>query len=154
MIPSSGLNPCASAAGPPPLPLTSAYDCTAWRKACPTSGPSTTSNTIHARELASSRRSLSNSSRHAPTSRERKKDLLDVGVGTIGARAELVERAFADDASVAQQHESVANPGGIVQLVDREQQRSPARRDLTEHRANLSHLPEVESIERLVEQQQ
>src|SRR5690242_199462 len=103
-------------------------------KACPTSGPSTMRSTSQARELASSRRSLSNKRRHDVASGERKKNLFDVGVRQLGATAQLVQCAFADDESLAEQHETIANAHRIVELMDREQKRASLGRNSTEQR--------------------
>src|SRR5260370_42579227 len=57
-MPSSGDNPCASADGPPPMPLASAYESTAVMNPCPTNGPIIRSNNQKAREAISSRNSF------------------------------------------------------------------------------------------------
>ena len=57
-MPSSGDSPCASAAGPPPIPLASAYAFTAVMKLCPVSNPTISSNSQNARLAASSAISL------------------------------------------------------------------------------------------------
>jgi hypothetical protein len=56
-MPSSGLSPCESAAGPPPAPLASPHRLTAVANAWPTSGPTLNAKTRSAREATSSRHS-------------------------------------------------------------------------------------------------
>src|SRR5436305_2692302 len=131
MTPSTGLTPCASAAGAPLAPLTSAYESTAVMNAWPTSGPSTTSRMTHAREVASSRDSLLNRVRNTTSLGEREKDVFDVAVRTIGSRTQLVERPLTHDSSVAQQDQAITNPRRIMQLVDRQEERPPPRGDAT-----------------------
>src|SRR5262245_52282994 len=96
----------------------------------PTSGPITRSSTHHALDATSSRHSFFRSHTKGEL-RERKKDLFQVSrVSTLGLTAlavcppgpgrQLVERPFAADATAAQQHEPIADPCGVVDLVDRE----------------------------------
>src|SRR5690242_18589819 len=121
-------------------------------KAWPTSGPRRTRSTSHAHDAASSRRSLSSRRRHGASLGEGKKDLLDIRAGASGARPQLVERSLANDASIAQEHEAIANARGVVQLMDREEERTAGGRYATQEGAHLAGLPEVQSVERLVEQ--
>src|SRR5881628_947220 len=134
------------------MPLTSAYVVTAVMNACPTRGLSNASRRSSARELASSRPSFSSSQRS--TSREGKKHLFDVGAGASSLSPKLVERSFTDDAAIAQEHEAVSDAVGVVQLMDGEEQRTPAGRDASQQGADLAHLAQVETVEWLVEQQQ
>src|SRR5690348_12525327 len=113
-----------------------------------------TSKTIHARELASSRRSLPNRRRQTAASGERKKDLFDVSLGQPSAFAQLVECPLAHDASVAQQHQAVAHPRCVVQLVDRKQQRSSGGREMPDQGNCLTSLTRIETVEWLIEERQ
>src|SRR3954466_9191796 len=152
-MPSSGLSPWANAAGPPEAPLASAYESTAVMKACPTSGPRRTRSTSHAQDAASSRRSLSSRRRQGASLGEGKEDLLDVRAGPAGACPQLVERSLADDASVAEEDEAIADARRVVQLMNGEEQRASGRRHPAQERTHLADLAEIESVERLVEQQ-
>src|SRR5436309_14804770 len=98
------------------MPLTSAYVVTAVMNACPTRGPSNASRRSSARELASSRPSFSSSQR--ATLREGKKHLFDVSAGASSLSQTLVERSVTDDAAIAQEHEAVADEGGVVHYMD------------------------------------
>src|SRR3982751_1227506 len=152
-MPSSGLRPWASAAGPPEAPLASAYESTAVMKACPTSGPRRTRSTSHAHDAASSRRSLSRRRRQGASLGEGKEDLLDVRAGSAGACAQLIERSLADDASIAEEHQPIADARRVLQLMDGEEQRASRRRHPAQERTHLADLAEIEPVERLVEQQ-
>src|SRR5262249_51306466 len=117
--------------------------------ATPTSGPIASSSTHHARDANSSRHSLRSSQRKATaerteiaekeffsvdsviaavaSSRERKKDLFQVVAGRAasgrGDRGQFLERSLAARATAAQQHESIADPSGIANLVNRQEHR-------------------------------
>src|SRR5947207_14396634 len=108
--------------------------------ACPTSNPVTTSNSQYARDAASSRNSFSTSHRH---SRERKKHLLEPTIGHTGTLAQFVDRAVADDAAVAEQHQTVADPRGVVQLVDRQEERTATVAVRAQHVHHLARLPQI-----------
>ena len=58
-------------------------------------------------------------------------DLLEIPAlgraARAGQRGELVERALAADAPAAEQHEAIADAGGVGDLMDREEQRPAAR---------------------------
>src|SRR4051812_4581916 len=120
-MPSSGLRPWASAAGPPDTPLASAYESTAVTKACPTSGPRRTRSTSHAHDAASSRRSLSRRRRQGASLGEGKEYLIDVRARSTGARAQLVERSLADDTSITEEHQPIADARRVVQLMNGEE---------------------------------
>src|SRR3954471_17174816 len=98
-------------------------------KVTPTNGPIASSNTHHARDATSSRYSFATSHRKEKTTPvfseslgERKEDLFEIvgrGAARSGEGAELVERAFAADRSAAQQHEPIAHPRRVLDLMDR-----------------------------------
>src|SRR3954469_17674248 len=121
-------------------------------KVTPTSGPIATSNTHHARDAISSRYSFATSQRKEKTAEgaenaetndrsalfafspvfsgslcERKEHLFEVArrarTARGGERSELVERAFAADPSAAQQHEAIAHPRRVVDLMNRQEHR-------------------------------
>src|SRR4051812_7665450 len=97
-MPSRGLNPCDSAAGPPAIPLASAYRLVDVMNACPTSSPRTSISSQYDREATSSRSSFSRNQRKLdePRSREGKKHLLETTtrVDDTGLVPELVEIPF------------------------------------------------------------
>src|SRR5579859_3375526 len=93
-------------------------------KETPTSGPMAMSSTHQDREASSSRASLATS--QATGLRERKEDLFEIVAGAIGFGGEFGDGAFAADASAAEEDEAIAEAGGVGDLVDREEQRSPA----------------------------
>ena len=76
-----------------------------------------------------------------------------LGADPLCAR-KLVERSLADDAAAAQQNETIANARGVAQLVDRQKQRAPCRACVAQDLHDVARLPEIESVERLVEHQQ
>src|SRR3954447_14025844 len=122
-------------------------------KVTPTSGPIATSNTHHARDATSSRYSFATSHDKEETAEgaeladknvfspisafsavpslcERKEHLFQILRGAAaggGERSELVERAFAADAAAAQQHEAIAHPRRVVDLVNRQEHGPPRR---------------------------
>src|SRR5690349_12295140 len=95
----------------------------------PTSGPMSTSITHQERDAISSRHSLARSQRHGDLG-ERKKHLLEIGGmapdAPGGYGRQLVVRAFAGDPAVAEEHEPIADPGGIADLMDRQNYRAAA----------------------------
>src|SRR6266480_1310364 len=124
-MPSRGVNPCGNAAGPPPMPLASAYNPTEVIKLWPTSGPIIKSISQKDREAISSRHSFISSWTKL---RERKKDLLDTTVRKIGAGAQLVNGSFAHHSAATQQHQMITDAPGINQLMDRKHLRAMRRR--------------------------
>ena len=77
---------------------------------------------IHqARAATSSRHSFSSSQRKGLLG-EGKKDLFESGVGVTGFRGQLFGGAFAADAAVAEEDESIAEFFGFGDLVDGEKQ--------------------------------
>src|SRR5690349_21855743 len=95
-------------------------------KVTPTSGPISASMTHHERDVVSSRHSLRKSHVQALLC-EGKEDLLEVRLQVMAGalaseRGERVEGAFGDDPAAAQQHEAVADFGGIGDLMDGEKE--------------------------------
>src|SRR5437868_12812882 len=116
----------------------------------PTSGPISTSMTHHARDVSSSRHSFSRSQTKGVL-RKGKEDVFQVqGVHGVHASAELFDGALAADAAAAQEHEAIADPRGVADLVDGEKERPPARGVRAQGGADLARLAQVESIEGLV----
>src|SRR5258706_202110 len=161
--PTSGKNasPAPIALEAAPLrPLTSAYVRTAPMNETPTSGPMSTSITHQARDDSSSRHSFSSSHSHAGRVRlrERKEYLFEAaavrrGAARSGHGRQLVERAFAADASAAQQHEAIADSRGIGDLMNRQHERA-APGDLRAQRVgDFARLPQIEAVERFVREQ-
>ena len=93
--------------------------------------------------------------------RERKKHLFEICRDAVDALAcapasdaSSVDRAFAADAAAAQQHEPIAEARRIADLMDRQEQRPPARRVGAQAAAMSRRLAQVEAVERLVDEQQ
>src|SRR5258708_11793722 len=110
----------------------------------PTRGHMTSSNTHHALDAISSRISLFRSHRKADLG-ERKKHLFEVlGRSRHIARCcqgrELLNGAFATHSTVTQQHKPVAEARGMVDLVNRHEQRSSTVRVGPECRCDVSRL--------------
>src|SRR5436305_223313 len=116
-MPSSGESPCASAAGPPPIPLASAYAFIAVMKLCPVSNPTISSNSQNARLAASSAISL------RTRSRKRKKNLLECA----HSRGQLAERSLGHRLAVIEQQKSIACARGVAELVNGEDERAAVR---------------------------
>src|SRR4051812_42994756 len=93
----------------------------------PTSGPTSSSITHHARDASSSRHSFSSSQRNGPLGGRRKFLPRRRGfAGGLAARAAAGDsgaRAFAADAPAAQQHEPIADAGGVGDLMNRQEDR-------------------------------
>src|SRR6185503_12000660 len=92
---------------------------------CPVSGPMTSNSSHHDRADNSSRNSLAKSK----TLRESKENILQATLAVCRqsrSYAQLIQCAFAGDAAIAQQHQTVTNTGCIDELMNREHQRSPA----------------------------
>src|SRR6266511_2250653 len=179
--PMSGENASPTPTAVPFSPLASAYVCTALMNDTPTSGPMSSSITHHARDDRSSRHSLARRTRNGLTaepaepaerslffavfaafaflvvSGERKEDLFEIrGRGRRPhpcPRRELGDRAFAADATVAQEDETIADARGVGDLVDRQKQRPPGLRVRAQRGRQLARLAQVEAVERLVGQQ-
>src|ERR1700731_3470232 len=112
-----------------------------------------------ARPSSTSRSSLVNKGRsgtrrNAAVSGERKEYVLQPCRDLAGPPAQLIERTGPADAAAREQDEAVADPLRIDQLVDREDKRAPASRNLAQHVHHLARLSEVESVEWLVHEQQ
>src|SRR6476661_9754631 len=115
-------------------------------KACPTSGPVIASSSQYAREARSSRASRAIS---AETLRKREEHLLHAAFRDSGVLAEPGEGPLPHHAAAGEQHEAVAGAAGVGELMDREEQRPPARRLVAENEGRLAGLAQVEPVERL-----
>src|SRR5438309_92092 len=82
---------------------------------------------------------------------ERKHDPLQAAFNHPGLPAQFVERALADHAAEAEQHQAVADARGVGELVDREKERAVAARDLAQERHYVARLAEVETVEGLIQ---
>src|SRR2546430_15453380 len=105
-----------------------------------------------ARPLAISHSSLASNGwigapRTTAFSGERKEDVLQGGCGFPGLRAQLREGPDTADATFGEQHEAVADAGGITQLVNGEHERSPIARDVAQDIHDVACLPKVEAVE-------
>src|ERR1700737_2675243 len=100
-----------------------------------------------ARPLSTSRSSLLNKGRsgtrwNAAVSGERKEHILQSGPELTGAPAQLIERSVSAHAAAREQHETVAHPLRVNELVNRQDQRAPATRGLAQPRQHLPALPQ------------
>src|SRR5256885_11795344 len=125
--PTNGENASPTPADVPFSPLASAYVRTALMNDTPTSGPIASSMIHHDRDATSSRASL-RSSHTSAALREGKEYLFQVAAARgsaarRGERRQFVDRALAADAAAAQQDEPIADARGVVDLVDRQEQR-------------------------------
>src|SRR2546423_2805103 len=149
----------------------------------PTSGPIASSSTHHAREATSSRYSFRSSQRKADAkaakgakknswlffacfalfalndcSGERKEYFFEVvaraAAPRSGHRGELLQRAFTARAAATQQHEPIADARGVANLVNRQEHRPPSRGVRAQRLRDVAALAEVETLERLVGEQQ
>src|SRR3954469_10727343 len=151
-------------------------------KVTPTSGPIASSSTHQARDATSSRYSLATSQRHEEktaervkiaekkflfalfaiaavfsVSGERKEHLFQIGGGFTarpGLRRQFVERAFAANPSPTQQDEPIADALRILDLVNRQEHRPAGRGVRAQGLRDIAALPEIETVERLIGQQQ
>src|SRR5579872_5108404 len=101
----------------------------------PTSGPISSSIVHHARDATSSRHSLASSQKKAARPLcERKEDLFQVGRSAVAVTrrggGERVERPFAAHDAVAQEHEAIADPRRVADLMNREDECTPQLRML------------------------
>src|SRR5262245_40810223 len=119
----------------------------------PTSGPIAASITHHARAVMSSRHSFATRIRRArvrqpAASGEGKKQVLEAR-RRVGARerGELVDGPFAARAPAAQEHEAIADAGGVGDLVDGEDERAAVGGVAPQRPGNFASLAEVESVE-------
>src|SRR5216683_4995355 len=127
-------------------------------KLYPTSGQ-TSSNMVHsARPLTISASSFASNgyngaSENADALGERKKDLLQRPGRESGLRAQLVEGTNAPHLPSCEKDETVANPLGVDQLVNGENERAALRGLIADHFNDVAGLPEIEAIEWLVHEQ-
>ena len=91
-----------------------------------------------ARPLTISRNSLASNGRNGARAKgvasgERKEDVLESGRRHPGLRAQVRERADATDPAVREQHEAVADPFGVDQLMNGQNQRASVARNVANH---------------------
>src|SRR5437899_8676226 len=84
--------------------------------------------------------------RTTAVSGERKEVLLQAAGGEMRAHAEVTECAGPADAAVSEQDKAVADPFGIQQLMDRQDQGAPLGRAPPEHAHDLTRLLENEAV--------
>src|SRR5690348_16582038 len=123
----------------------------------PTSGPMNRSRTHQELDQASSRHSFSTSQRNGGLG-ERKEDLLQVferqrGAARAGHLCQLLDGAFPADVAAAEEHEAVAEAGGVADLVDREEQRPASLGVGAQRGGDVADLAEIESVEGLVDEE-
>ena len=70
------------------------------------------------------------------------------------ARAEVPKRAGPADTAVSEQDKAVANPFGIEQLMDREDQGAALGRQPPEHAHDVARLLEIKTVKGLVHEEQ
>src|ERR1700759_5542972 len=120
-------------------------------KLCPQRRPIISRSSQKARDTKSSARSLRSST---PKLRERKEHVLQRAGGETGLREQLIEPAGGGGAAIVQQQKAVADAGGVAQLMNREDERASFRVAPAEQCSHEARLTEIETIERLVEQQE
>src|SRR5512132_576207 len=84
---------------------------------------------------------------------EREEHLLEPALGQPGAGAQLRERALAGYPAAGEQHETVADPPGVGELMDRDEERSALARRAAKDLFHFAGLPQVEAVEGFVEQE-
>src|ERR1700758_5207637 len=107
-------------------------------KDMPTSGPINKSKTHQARETTSSRHSFSSSQKKGRLG-ERKKHLFEV-LRHFRLRREFGKSSFTAYAAGVQEHEAVAEAGGIADLMDGEKQSAAARGVRAESGGDVARL--------------
>src|SRR5262245_39346106 len=111
-------------------------------KVTPTSGPIASSITHQARDTSSSRHSLAR--RKEKALRERKEKILQArSARRVGERRQFVDRAFAADTSAAEQHEAIANPGRVGNLVNGQHEGAPLGRVVAERLRDVARLSQI-----------
>src|SRR4051812_29619657 len=129
--------------------------------AWPTSAPVTSSRSHHEVDESSSRNSLRSTAYHSAgadrDSGERKEHLLERRVPVLaepGVDTQFVQRALTDGTAAAQQHEAIAHAHRIAKLVDRQEECASRARFGAQHGHRLARLPQVEPVERFIQEQQ
>jgi hypothetical protein len=84
---------------------------------------------------------------------EGKEDLFQVVAGGAGLGGQFGYGAFAADLALIQQDEAVAKAGGIVDLVDGEEESSAGGGVLAEGGGDVAGLAEVEAFERFIDEE-
>jgi hypothetical protein len=84
---------------------------------------------------------------------KRKEDVLKRARRQVGLHAKVIERAGTANATMGEQNEAIANPLGVKELVDRENQRSSAGHGLAKQRHHFTRLLEIEAIKWFIHEQ-
>src|SRR5262250_2421438 len=100
------------------------------------------------------RRTANPPGRVARRSREGKEHLLQRRLTEPGSPSELVKGSFAPHTSAGQQHVAITEPLGIGELVDGQEKRAPLRQQPAQQLHYLAGLPEIQAIERLVDDEE
>src|SRR6516162_8461622 len=121
-------------------------------KLYPTSGDSNSIKTQRELPVTSSRSSLRNSgATGARGSCERKEDLFEIAADRQAGRScQLGQRADAHHAAAAEQHEPVAYPLGVAELVDRQHQGAAINHLVSQQVHHFACLTQIEAVKRLV----
>src|SRR5262245_16235713 len=127
-------------------------------KLYPTSGQTSSSMVHSARPLTISASSLASSGCSDGAHRryglgERKEQFLQRYAPSTGLRSQLVERTYRPHLPSRDKDETVANPLGVGQLVNGENERASFDRLTADHLNDVASLPKIEAIERLVHEQ-
>src|SRR5215211_2537891 len=85
---------------------------------------------------------------------ERKEDLLEARARPIDAGTQLRQRSGTANASFDKQHESIANPLRVAELVDGQNKRSAGAGKPPQSASDVPGLLEIEAVERFVHEQQ
>src|SRR5262245_2248786 len=95
----------------------------------------------------------SGAARATTTSGERKKQILQAGVGPRCAHTQFAERTERDDAPLAQKQEPIAHALRIRQLMNGKDKCAAIGSERAQQLHDVAGLPEIETVERLVHQQ-
>src|SRR4051812_6281897 len=126
-------------------------------KQMPTRGPIASSSAHHDLERTSCLHSLASSQMNGRLG-EGKEDLFQIVVrprwpARQSERLEILERALATHTAAAEEHEAVAQPRGVADLVDREKQRAPARGMALKDGCHVPRLAQIETVEGFVDEE-
>src|SRR5258708_2988745 len=116
-----------------------------------------TTTPTHAGTTSSSPHSFSTSHRIGDLG-ERKKHVLQFlarkrAFALRSQRGQFGHGALAAHAASAEQHEAIAEASRVADLMHREEERAPVGRMITQGGGNLARLPQVESLEGLIDEQ-
>src|SRR5947209_6408864 len=105
-----------------------------WRSSFPSSGASEGSGTVN-------------------RSGKRKENVLQRSARQRGSFAQLLHGALSLQAAIRQQDKPIADAFGVRQLMDRQDQAAPGGGFPAQHVHDFPRLPQVETVERLVHEQ-